>query len=191
MSHRCLQEWRHLIPARTRQTMPAPVWEGIATPLNVLNHPHVAAFITIFLETYLRPSELLALRKKGLVPPLMPFLPCRSVTIAAFETGVATKARVREGSVLMAQRCLEWSTSSCTAQGWRSRRADLEFRQPCRSKKVQISNRFSRTQRRHHVPNKSQWSRKIRQKQSSGDRLPLSPHARSERSRKHSRNVPR
>ena len=38
--HRCLKEWRQLTPARTRRAMPAPVWEGIAAHLALLNHLH-------------------------------------------------------------------------------------------------------------------------------------------------------
>ena len=39
----------------------------------------------------MRPSELLALRKKDLVPPLVPLLPRWSIVIAASETGMSTK----------------------------------------------------------------------------------------------------
>ena len=56
----------------------------------------------------MRPSELLALRKKDLVPPLVPLLPCWSNVIAASETGVSTKTGIRDGSVLKDQRWLRW-----------------------------------------------------------------------------------
>ena len=42
--------------------MPAPVWEGIAAQLTLLNQPLMAAFILISLVTYMRPSELVVLR---------------------------------------------------------------------------------------------------------------------------------
>ena len=74
--HRCFQVWRQLTPARARRAMPAPVWEGIAGQLTLLNQPHLAALILILLVTYIRPSELLALRTKDLVSPLVPLLPC-------------------------------------------------------------------------------------------------------------------
>ena len=61
--HQCLKEWRQLAHAW-------PVWEGIATQLILLNHPHMAAIIFILLVTDMRPSEITALRKKDLVPPL-------------------------------------------------------------------------------------------------------------------------
>ena len=75
-SHRCLKEWRQHTPVRAQQATPAPVWEGIAAPLTLLNHPHVAAFILILLVMYKGPSELLALGKKDFDPPLTLLLPC-------------------------------------------------------------------------------------------------------------------
>ena len=56
----------------------------------------------------MRQSELLALRKKDLAPPPVPRLPCSSVVIAASETGTSTKTGVRDGSLLMDQRWLQW-----------------------------------------------------------------------------------
>ena len=56
MPHRCLKVSRHLILARTQQTMPAPVSQGIAAHLTLLNHPLVAAFILILLVTCVRQS---------------------------------------------------------------------------------------------------------------------------------------
>ena len=49
--------------------------------------------------TYMRPSELLALIKRERVL----LLPCWSVEIAAAETGMSTKTRVQDRSVLMDQ----------------------------------------------------------------------------------------
>ena len=46
--------------------------------------------------------------KKDLVPPLVPNLPCCSVVIGASGTVVSTKTGVRDGSVLMDQRGLQW-----------------------------------------------------------------------------------
>ena len=81
------------------RAMPAPVLEGIAAQLTHLNHPHVAAFILFLLITYVRPTELRALRKKDLVPPLVALLPRWSVAIATSETGVSTKTGVELSAV--------------------------------------------------------------------------------------------
>ena len=48
----------------------------------------------------------MALRKKDLVPPLVPLLPCWSVVIADSEAGASSKTRVRDGLVLVKQRWL-------------------------------------------------------------------------------------
>ena len=71
----------------------APVWEGI------LNHPRMAVFDLILRVTHMRPSELLALKKKDLVPPLVLLLLWWSVVITTSETCVPTKAELRDGSV--------------------------------------------------------------------------------------------
>ena len=52
---------------------------------------HPSPFILISLVTCVRLSELLALRKKDLVPPLVPLLLSSAVVIEASETGVSTK----------------------------------------------------------------------------------------------------
>ena len=51
----------------------------------------MTASILVLLVTYMRPSELLALRKKDLVPPLVPLLPYWSIVLADSETGVSTE----------------------------------------------------------------------------------------------------
>ena len=91
--HRCFKGWRRPTLERTRRAMPAPVWEGIAAQLTLLNQ-------------YVRPSELLALRKNDLLPPLVPLLPCWSIVTAASEAGAPTKTRICYGSVFMDQRWL-------------------------------------------------------------------------------------
>ena len=107
--HCWLKVWRKLTPASTRRAMPTSVREGVATQLPLLNHPHAALFIFILRVTYMRASELLALGKKDLFSPLVPLLLCWSVVIAASDTGVSTKTGVRDGSVFMDQRWLQWA----------------------------------------------------------------------------------
>ena len=84
--------------------MPAPVWDGVTTQLALLSYLHMAAFILILLVTCMRSSELLALRKKDIVPPLAPLLPWWSIVIAASEAGASTKTGIRDGLVQMDQR---------------------------------------------------------------------------------------
>ena len=96
------------------------------------------------------------MRKKDLVPPLVPIFPCWSVVIAASETGVSTKTGVRDGSVLMDQRWLQWVNKLLQPESVVSVRDNLEL--PCSIKIVQDSNGRFETQRHDHVPHTSQWN---------------------------------
>ena len=77
--------------------MSAPVWEGIAAQLTLLDQPLMAAFILILLVTFTRPPQTSGIEKEGCVPQLLPLLPCWSVVIAASETGGRTRTEVRDG----------------------------------------------------------------------------------------------
>ena len=98
----------------------------------------IILFVFVLLVTYLRSSELLALRKNDIVRPLAALLPCRSIVIAASETGVSIRTGIRDGSVVMDQ---------------------VEFRSPCSRKHIQCCNLHFGTQRYDNVPNAPQWSK--------------------------------
>ena len=138
------------------------------------------AFDLILLVTYMRPSELLALRKKELVPPLRQF--SREVD----ETGVSAKTRIRDGSVLMEQRWHQWVNKLLpalkagnpeehdyvpNARQWSRHRSGVRFQNTARSAKTRSVESVHQCH-------------KIRQKQSSGG------PAHSETSWKYSRNAP-
>ena len=155
-SHRCLEGWRHVTLACTRRAMLAPVWEGIATQLTLLNHPHAAMFILILRVTYMRPSWLLALKKMDLVTTPASLFPCWSVVIAFCETGVSTKTRIRDGSVLMDQRWFQQlKVGNSEEKFW-------YFEYPEAAKIVQDGSRRFGTQRRrpdyHSLPRHSETS---------------------------------
>ena len=118
-----------------------------------MNHPHVAVFIFILRVTYMRPSELLTLRKKALVPPLVPLLPCCSIVIAGHEMGGFARTGVRDGSVLKDQRWVQW-VNKLSPQ--------LKCGNPCCSEIVQDGNRrfwFMRHDCTKHAtePKRGQW----------------------------------
>ena len=113
---------------------------------SLLDQPLVASFILISLVTYMRPSELLALR----------LLVGRDHSIRNWsvhqDRGPRWVGPHGPALVSMGQQAL------APAEGWKSGRADLEFRLPCSTKHVLHSNRFSAIHRLDHVPNTSQWS---------------------------------
>ena len=100
--HRYLKERRQL----THPTSNAS--KTIAAQLTLLKHLDMAALMLILLVMYMRLSEFLEIKKKDLAPPLVPLLSGWSVVIAAAETGVSTKTRDRDGSVLMDVSLFQW-----------------------------------------------------------------------------------
>ena len=115
----------------------------------------LTAFILISLVTCMRPSELLALRKKDLVPPLMPLLPCWSVVIAAFEAECLPRQERAMGRSSWSNAGFKGQQALAPAEVRKSGRADLEFRLHCSGEKVETVNRLSGTQRHDHAPNTS------------------------------------
>ena len=198
--HRCLKERRQLTPARTRRAVPARVWEGVATQLALLNHPHMA--VHPHLAGDLRAGVRASGIEKDLFSPIAPLLPCWSIVIAASESGVSTKTGVFDGSVLMDQRLLQWVSKLLLLLKCGTI-VEIIWNFDCTAaeKNVQNGNRHFGTQWYDYVPNASQFGQhrsgarcqnsarsaktrsvegvqqchKIRQMQSSGGRLPLPP----------------
>ena len=77
----------------------APVWEGIATQVVLLKHPHMAAFILILLVTYLRPVRASGIEKqRQRLTSWRHYSACWSIVLAAAQIGVSTKTAIRDGS---------------------------------------------------------------------------------------------
>ena len=117
--------------------MPAPVWEGIVSLLTPSQtspygsvHPHLAGDVHLSVRAS-------ALKKKDFVPPLVPLVPCWSIVIAASEAGVSTKTGIRDGSVSMDQRWLQWVNKLLPAlKAGNPEIENLEFRLSCSSKHI-------------------------------------------------------
>ena len=130
---------------------------------STVHHPQASShggFVFISVATYVRSSDLVALRKKDIVLPLSPMLYCWSIVIAASETGVSTSTPtgVRDGSVLMDQRWLQWVNKVLLQpQNWESGASNLELRLSRHGKSVQESNRFVGAQRHDYMLDTSQW----------------------------------
>ena len=132
--------------------MPAPGWEGFATQLAFFQsssygsvHPHLDGNV----HASVRDSGI---DKARCAPALAPLLPCWSLVVAASGTRVSTKTGIRDGSVRVDQRWLQWANKLLSGlRVW-------NFRLPCSSKNVQDCNRHFGTQRYDYVPNSPQWS---------------------------------
>ena len=95
---------------------------------------HMAAFNLHFAEkenTVVGASDI---EKKDRVTPLVPLFPFWSVVIAASKTGMSTKTEVRDGSVLVDQRWLQWSTCSCPGCSVEYGRKISNFNDPAAAK---------------------------------------------------------
>ena len=104
------------MPAHSRRAMRVLVWDGNAAQLTLLNQALMAAFILILLVTCMRPSELLASRKKDLVP--LPLLPCWSVVIA----GARIQRVLGFRTLQDVQKRVQWRAFSSAARYGRSSR---------------------------------------------------------------------
>ena len=136
-----------------------PPFSSCGSSILPRNYPHMAVFILFLRVTHMRPSELLTLKKKALVPPLVQLLPWWSIVIAVSDIGVSTKTEVHDGSVLMDHALASMGQQALAlAEVWESVGENLEFQSHCRSEIVQDGNRRFGTQRHAHVSNTSQWS---------------------------------
>ena len=192
--HQCLKGFRQFTPARTRRAMPASVWEGIATQLAHINHPHMAAFILILLVKLHASVRASGIEKERSCPTA-----CATSSVWVDRDPKLPESAM--GRSLWISNGFSGSTSSRPHSKRETWKKISEFRLPCSSKNIQECNRRFGTQRHDDVPNAPQWSQhrsgarfqnfaisaetrsvesvqqchKIRRKQSSGDRLPLSP----------------
>ena len=90
-------------------------------------HPHLAGNVHVSVRAS-------CIEKKDIVPPLVPLLPCWSIVIATSEAGVSTKTGIRDGSVLMDQRWLQFNGSTSS---WLHSRQDIRRRKPGTSSTLQ------------------------------------------------------
>jgi len=69
-SSRALEGWRRQEPAKSRPPIPQGVAWGMADALLSLGHAVAGLLVMVLFETYMRPSEALALRGLQVIPPL-------------------------------------------------------------------------------------------------------------------------
>ncbi|CAK0879749.1 unnamed protein product [Prorocentrum cordatum] len=66
---RCLKGWRTLSPPMSRRPLPWPVWAALALQLMRMGFGLAAVAVLVMVEACLRPSELLSLQRRSLLPP--------------------------------------------------------------------------------------------------------------------------
>ena len=80
---RALKGWRILCPGRTRKPLPKCFWMAVACLMHSMGQGHMAVFLLLSLSTYMRPSEMMSLRRRSLLPPQRG--PVRFWTLVAHE----------------------------------------------------------------------------------------------------------
>ena len=102
---RCLRGWRTLSPPMSRTPLPWPMWAALALQLVRQGHGRAAIAVIVMVEAYLRPSEMLALQRRSLLPPArgglakwsLHLFPSRT-TVARSRTGEADDTVVMDSS---------------------------------------------------------------------------------------------
>ena len=84
------------------------LWAAIAVTLTFQGHRDMAVFMLMGLGTYARPSELLGLRQKDLIPPVRGVSKFGSLLIAPEEIGATTKTGESDDSVLLDCAWMPW-----------------------------------------------------------------------------------
>ena len=98
--------WVHLVKPSNRSWKVSEIWKGTRAPPGRRRRSRRCPS-SVF-ERLFCPGGSGSPWFTASVSPLVPLLPSWSVVIAASETGVSTKTRARDGSVLMDQRWLQW-----------------------------------------------------------------------------------
>lgn len=107
-SWRALRAWRRLTPSRSRRPWPLFVWAALAVTLVLRGFRDMAIFMLLGLGTYARPSELLGLRQKDLIPPVRGVSRFGSLLIAPAEIEATTKTGESDDSVLLDCAWMPW-----------------------------------------------------------------------------------
>jgi integrase len=105
---RALRAWRRLTPSRSRRPWPLLVWAAIAVTLTLRGFRDMAVFLLLGLGTYARPSELLGIRGKDVIPATRGVSRHGSVLLAPAETGALTKTGESDDSVLLDCAWMPW-----------------------------------------------------------------------------------
>ena len=116
---RAVRAWRRLTPSRSRRPWPLFVWAAIAVTLCFRGHQDMAVLCLFGVATYARPSELLGLRRKDIIPPVRGVSRYGALLLAPEETGARTKTGESDDSVLL----------DCAWMTWLDQLASLLLRQ--------------------------------------------------------------
>ena len=110
-SWRCLKGFRLLCPSRSRRTWPFLIWSAIIFEFARRSKLPMGIMILLGLSSYARPGELLGLRRRDLIEPLLGTTDHWCLLIRPEEVGVRTKTGDFDDSVVMDT---EWTSAVMT-----------------------------------------------------------------------------
>ena len=109
---RCLQGWCKLAPPTSRCPVAYPVICAISCYLAEAGFVSMGLALLLAHFAYLRPVELMRLRRVDLVPPLTAASPSWALLLAPSEVGVPTKVGVLDDSVMLDHPEMLWMESA-------------------------------------------------------------------------------
>jgi hypothetical protein len=110
-ARRALQGWNRVAPLPTRLPLPWPVVAGLAMVCAWLKEMAVALAIMVTADGYLRPCDLMGLRKQDVIqahPQMGSQFRHVSVLLAPFSRGIPTKTHEYNDSVVFNSQGREW-----------------------------------------------------------------------------------
>ena len=144
---RTLKGWHRHCPARSRTPLPWIVVAMICTEMMRLDEPAMAFWVLLGFFAYLRPSEIMHLRQKDLVPPVAGVSRHWAIVVAPSEAGArTTKVGEQDDSVMwdspevqfFGEQLRELRGAASAARIWNFSYADLVhvWRKACKSLNV-------------------------------------------------------
>ena len=105
---KCVKGWRRLTPGRSRRAWPWAFWAGMATSLARAGELACAIILLVSVSTYARPSEIFALRKDDLHPPVAGISKFWALRLRAEELLAPTKVGCFDDTVSLDSAELRW-----------------------------------------------------------------------------------
>jgi len=105
---RALKGWRSMCPPRSRLPLVRQFWFGVAMLLATRGEQQMAVFVLISLSSYLRPNQLLMMKKRHLVRPLAGVSGVWTCLANAYEGNRPSKAGEFDVSILLDSEWFRW-----------------------------------------------------------------------------------
>jgi hypothetical protein len=107
-SWKALRGWRRLCPGRSRAPEPRCFWAAVACHLAGRGLGQMGIFVLMAVSTYLRPGEMLSLKRGSVLPPAAGITRSYAVLVHPMEDGTRSKTGERDVSIMLDSKWLKW-----------------------------------------------------------------------------------